>query len=140
MVTLESQIPTHRPLHRGQFEHYLRCSTEASPQLNAFYGKRFHAWARFRTYIRKQSLEARMVSNMKKKFGHDISIVLGDWSGGNTRSHQPSKVKGWRTTFRCHGLRRFLLDECRTSALCPCCEERVVSAFKERPHSRPYRR
>jgi hypothetical protein len=140
VVTLESQIPTHRPLDRGQFEHYLRCTTDASPQLNAFYGKRFHAWARFRTYSRKQSSEARMVNNMKKTFGKDISIVLGDWSGGNAKYHQPSKVKGWRTTFRRHGLRCFLLDEFRTSALCPCCEERVVSGFKERPHSRPYRR
>jgi len=77
---------------------------------------------------------------MKKKYGKDFTVVMGDWSdAGRTNKFQTSsKTIGWRMLFKRNKIKCFLIDEHKTSSRCPLCELEV-STFKKRPHSRPWR-
>ena len=71
-----------------------------------------------------------------------MCLVLGDWSdGGRTPKFSKStKGTGWINTFATHGIPCYLIDEFRTSSLCPCCFGRVKCKLKTRESSRPWRR
>ncbi|TPX64658.1 hypothetical protein SpCBS45565_g05717 [Spizellomyces sp. 'palustris'] len=81
---------------------------------------------------------------MHNKFGKTLTLVMGDWSdAGRTAKFQTSsKTKGWRTCFKRNGIDCILLDEYKTSSVCPHCNssEFLQKSFKERPHSRPWRK
>ncbi|KNC98893.1 uncharacterized protein SPPG_09323 [Spizellomyces punctatus DAOM BR117] len=78
---------------------------------------------------------------MRNKFGN-FTVVMGDWSdaGRTARFQTSSKTKGWRTLFKRNRINCFLLDEYKTSSVCPHCSSGVEKGFKTRPHSRPWRR
>ncbi len=69
-------------------------------------------------------------------------LIIGDWSdAGHTMKYQKStKSKGWIVLFRRHGIKVYLIDEYRTSSVCPDCDEDIVKDLKKRPSSRPWKR
>ena len=91
--------------------------------------------------IKTQRSESNLIKNMKTKFGQDLVIVMGDWSdGGSTIKFQTSsKTKGWRTLFQRNHIKCYLIDEYKTSSLCPKCHNKT-DQVKSRLSSRPWRR
>ncbi|KAI9356462.1 hypothetical protein BD770DRAFT_458213 [Pilaira anomala] len=77
--------------------------------------------------------------NIRKKFGKDCILILGNWSSSRTRFHEPIKGNGLRNSLREEGFRVYLLDEFKTSSICPSCENKLTT-FKECINPRPYRR
>ena len=57
---------------------------------------------------------------MKNIYGNFV-VIIGDWSDGeHTQKFQiSSKTKGWRTTFKRNHIDCFLIDEYKTSSVCP---------------------
>ena len=95
---------------------------------------------RFNSYRNTQRTEAKIIANMKERYGENFVVVMGDWSdAGRTAKFQTSsKTKGWRSLFRKNPC--FLIDEFRTSSYCSLCEEKVEGKLWKRPSSRPWRR
>ncbi|KAJ3226112.1 hypothetical protein HK099_005581 [Clydaea vesicula] len=89
-----------------------------------------------------QQTEQNLIKYMKKKYGNDFVVVMGDWSDARRtiKFHQSSKTKGWRTVFKRNKIRCFLIDEYKTSSLCPLCDGNVEKNFKNRLSSRPWQR
>ena len=87
--------------------------------------------------------EAKLIKNFAAKYGNgdQVSVMVGDWSdGGRTLKNQAStKGIGFRDLFRQNGFEVFLLDEYKTSKLCPCCHG-DASTFKRRQNPRPHRK
>jgi len=73
---------------------------------------------------------------MRKKYGDNFVVVLGDYSAnGVLRGHRATQTVKWRSVFRRHGIRCFLIDEYRTSKICPQCGSKVYSdILPERKH------
>ncbi|KAJ2226577.1 hypothetical protein IWW45_007405, partial [Coemansia sp. RSA 485] len=51
----------------------------------------------------------------------DTVLVMGNWSAGMVRYHEPIRGKGWRKVLKQHGFRVYLIDEFRSSSICPVC-------------------
>ncbi|KAI9362710.1 hypothetical protein BD770DRAFT_466065 [Pilaira anomala] len=80
----------------------------------------------------------RLSKNIRKKFGKDCILILGNWSVSRTRFHEPIKGNGLRNSLQKEGFKVYLLDEFKTSSICPSCENKL-SAFKECINPRLYR-
>ena len=131
---LESQIPTCKTMDLEKYELYLRTRTSTMEKRKTFYKNKEFSKMKWKSYIKTQRSES--------KFGQDMMIVIGDWSdAGRTMKFQTSsKTKGWRTLFQRNHLKWYLIDEYKTSSLCPTCHEKIEKNFKSRPSSRPWRR
>ncbi|KAJ2454193.1 hypothetical protein EV183_001678 [Coemansia sp. RSA 2336] len=64
---------------------------------------------------------------------------MGNWSAGMVRYHEPIRGKGWRSMLKRHGSRVYLIDEFRTSSICPACNS-SLEMFCKVPNPRPWRR
>ncbi|KAJ2788993.1 hypothetical protein H4R20_007264, partial [Coemansia guatemalensis] len=81
-----------------------------------------HRKLRLSAYINQQQADERLVRNICKKFGENPVLVMGDWSAPMARFHEPIKGIGMRRMLRKHGLEVVLIDEFKTSSICPKCE------------------
>ncbi|KAI9349332.1 hypothetical protein BD770DRAFT_394868 [Pilaira anomala] len=90
-------------------------------------------------HINKIQSTKRLSKNIRKKFGKDCILILGNWSASRTRFHEPIKRNGLRNSLRKEGFKVYLLDEFKTSSICPSCENKLAT-FKECINPRPYRR
>ncbi|KAJ2823835.1 hypothetical protein GGI24_003573 [Coemansia furcata] len=88
-------------------------------------------------YLNKQQSEERLMHNIKNKFGDKRVLVMGNWSAPMTKFHEPIRGKSWRDLFKRHGFRVFLIDEFRTSLICPSCDA-DLEKFKRVKNPRPY--
>ena len=89
----------------------------------------------------KQRSEAKFIKAFVAKFvkPHRTTVFLGDWSHGAARFHAPCKTKGFRTMFERANFDVFLVEEYRTSSVCPDCQRRNLKPFKKRRSPRPWR-
>ncbi|KAI9332762.1 hypothetical protein BD770DRAFT_422951 [Pilaira anomala] len=90
-------------------------------------------------HINKIQSTKRLSKNIRKKFGKDCILILGNWSASRTRLHGPIKGNGLRNSLRKEGFKVYLLDEFKTSSICSSCENKLAT-FKECINPRPYRR
>lgn len=142
MDILESQMPSYKTMQFGLFVQYLTYVQVTMSQRQVFYSEDIHTKWKWKTFINTQKSEGNVIKSMKQTFGEKFVVVMGDWSdGGRTSKFQePSKTKGWRTVFKKNKISCYLIDEFRTSTICPLCESRVTKWFKERRSSRPWQR
>ncbi|KNC99535.1 uncharacterized protein SPPG_04925 [Spizellomyces punctatus DAOM BR117] len=140
---IESRIPSHKTMNLMDFTRYLLVRRADSDRRKEFYSHPAHTRWKWHAFINRQKSESNLISNLRNKFGN-FTIMMGDWSdaGRTARFQTSSKTKGWRTLFKRNRIDCFLLDEHKTSSVCPRCSssEFVEKEFKERPHSRPWRR
>ena len=89
-----------------------------------------------------QKSEAEFVKKVKMKFGQpsETTILLGDWNGNHMKFQAPCKVKGFRNMFKRAGYDVFLVNEHRTSSICPICLQRSLETFRYRESPRPQRK
>ncbi|KAJ3024470.1 hypothetical protein HDV00_000913 [Rhizophlyctis rosea] len=91
---LESSIPTHKTM---DLQGYCRClaalaGSEAERQ--SFYDRDIHRRMRFNSYRNTQCTEAKMMENMRERYGDDFVVVMGDWSdAGRTTKFQTSNLR-----------------------------------------------
>ncbi|KND02296.1 uncharacterized protein SPPG_02771 [Spizellomyces punctatus DAOM BR117] len=144
MDVIESRIPSHKTMNLMDFTRYLLVRRADSDRRKEFYSHPAHTRWKWHSFISRQRSESDLISAMHNKYGENFTIVMGDWSdaGRTARFQTSSKMKGWRTLFKRNRIDCFLLDEHKTSSVCPRCSssEFVEKEFKERPHSRPWRR
>ncbi|KAI9311409.1 hypothetical protein BX666DRAFT_1063248 [Dichotomocladium elegans] len=98
-----------------------------------------HWKLRLSAYINQKQADARLVRTLRRRFGKDTVLVMGNWSAPITRFHEPIRGKGWRDIFKRHGFKVYLIDEYRTSVTCPECSDRLET-FKRIPNPRPWQR
>ena len=124
-----------------KFNRYMTEKNIASTRLTQFYQQSQHLSKKWNLFVGKQKSESKLINKMKELYG-DFVVVMGDWSdAGHTARYQASsKTKGWRTTFKRNHIKCFLLDEYRTSSVCPNCNrsEHIEKGFKTRLSSRPW--
>ncbi|CAO3694842.1 unnamed protein product [Rhizopus microsporus] len=66
--------------------------------------------------VNKQQSDSRLSAKIRKKFGNDSVIVIGDWSAANQKYH--------------------LIDKHKTSSLCPTCKNGELEKFAKVPNPR----
>ncbi|ORE04259.1 hypothetical protein BCV72DRAFT_313290 [Rhizopus microsporus var. microsporus] len=73
------------------------------------------------SFINGQQADKRLARNLITKFGDDATLIIGNWSAGNVKFHEPIRDVGMRRMLAKQGFKIYLLDECKTSSLCPTC-------------------
>ncbi|KAI8082109.1 hypothetical protein BDF21DRAFT_438117 [Thamnidium elegans] len=87
----------------------------------------------------KFSAKLYLVKKLKSKFGSDTVFILGNWSSLNTKYQEPTRNKGLIKMLKKNGIAVYLINEFRTSSICPICENKLVK-FKVITNPRPYKR
>ena len=103
-------------------------------KVKEFYSQYIFRKLRFGAYIGKQITDAKLVNNIKERYGRDPSKILigvGDWSGGNIVKFQRPylKSKTFCKMFQRAGFPVVLVDEFRTSKRCCACRG-VTETFR----------
>lgn len=79
---------------------------------------------------RQRSSEDRMCQNMRRKFGEDFYLALGNWGQRRQAKWQPpSMTKGVRKILHRNAIPVVLIDEYRTSKKCYGCQEGITAPF-----------
>ncbi|KAJ2078153.1 hypothetical protein H4R24_004679 [Coemansia sp. RSA 988] len=99
-----------------------------------------HRKLRLSAYINQQQADERLVCNLRNKFGEDPVLVMGNWSAPMVRYHEPIKGVGMRRMLRKHGLQVLLIDEFKTSSICPECNVGELKNFKTVKNPRLYKK
>ena len=136
-----------------KFIKYLEERTKVAPMLQAYYSnedtpkenQHTSGLLPFRkmklsSFINRIQAEERLARNLRKKFGKDAALVLGDWSAGLVKYHEPIRGIGMRRMLVKQGFQVYLLDEFKTSSMCPSCGDGELEKFKMVENPRPYQR
>ena len=51
-----------------------------SPQRTRFYSDPIHSELKWLTFANTQRSEQNLINKMKRRFGNDFTVVMGDWS------------------------------------------------------------
>ncbi|KAJ2882335.1 hypothetical protein H4R27_003519, partial [Coemansia aciculifera] len=101
----------------------------------------FHRKLKLSAFINQQQADERLKRNIILKFGEDPIMVCGNWSASMVRNHAPIRGRSWRRKFKRLGFPTYLLDEFRTSKICPKPEcNGELETFKRVKNPRPYQR
>jgi hypothetical protein len=115
-------------------DHYGNCLTEAERPIP------YHRKARLAATINKNKADDRLALELRNKFGQDAVLLMGDWSAPMQKYHEPIRGKGIRDALRHRGFEVLLLDEFRTSKVCPSCLQPSLKKFKRVTNPRTWRR
>ena len=122
-----------------KFKIYAQKKLILNRKLEHFYGQYIFRKLRLGAYFRTQISEAKLINNIKKKFGapENVVICIGDWEQHSHRKFkEPTKGIGFRKTLRRAGYKVFLVDEFRTSARCSKCGGECEN-FRRVPNPKP---
>ncbi|KAG0753763.1 hypothetical protein G6F57_014079 [Rhizopus arrhizus] len=95
---------------------------------------------KFSSFINQQQADKRLAKKLRERFGNDSILILGNWSAGKVKYHEPIRGVGMRRMLAKEGFQVYLLDEFRTSSLCPSCQNGELETFKKVQNPRPYQR
>ncbi|KAI9328982.1 hypothetical protein BD770DRAFT_423065 [Pilaira anomala] len=120
----------------NKYKNYIRARAEVSQDLYQYYSnedkkkeERPENTLPFRklklsSYINQVQADKRLASNLYSV------LVFGDWSGAHTKFHEPIR----------EGFQVYLLNEYKTSSVCPTCTSSLLETFKKCKNPRPYQR
>ncbi|KAJ1720076.1 hypothetical protein LPJ61_006211, partial [Coemansia biformis] len=103
-------------------------------------GQPLHRKLRLLAYIYTERANARLVRSLRDKFGDNMVGIMGDWSAPYRCFQEPIRGKGMRKMLRRHGLPVYLLNEHKTSSICPECCTGDLEKFLEVDNPRKWRR
>ncbi|KAI8818442.1 uncharacterized protein EV422DRAFT_602664, partial [Fimicolochytrium jonesii] len=140
IAEMESHIPLHKSMNIEAFSAFIVDYEHTDPALDEFYQDEIHVACRFKAFSLRQKSESKLIKNMRHLYGKHFAAILGDWSdaGKTMRFQESSKTKGFRTLFARNSIPCYLLDEYRTSSVCPDCHGRVKKNIRQRLSSRPW--
>ena len=143
---LHDRIPTvpsppRSTLNLHAFRLYLYDFFNNTRNMEETYQLRIFRRLRFSTYVRTQKSEQEFVKKVKMKFGQpaNTTILIGDWSQNTAKFHMPTKISGFRKMFTRAGFNVLLVNEFKTSSICPDCNAQSLEIFRHRPSPRPWR-
>ncbi|KAI9265788.1 hypothetical protein EDC94DRAFT_634206 [Helicostylum pulchrum] len=155
VIAAELSLSYHRAtsVNKKNFVKYLEARANVTEGLNNYYGNEDippGARAADRLPFRKmklssitnmKQLEQRLAKKLRQKFGQDSVIIIGSRTAANVKYHEPAKGVGIRNMLRKEGFKVYLLDEFKSSSLCPSCKDgTTLEKFKEVKNPRPFRR
>ena len=94
---------------------------------------------RFSRKVYFDQQDKRLIKILKSKFGEDSVLILGDWSAPTVKYHEPIRNKGMIRMLKKNGFDVYLINEFKTSSVCPDCEG-ALKKFCTVANPRPYRR
>ncbi|KAJ2145479.1 hypothetical protein IW136_000978, partial [Coemansia sp. RSA 678] len=145
------------------FKEYLEARAQVADKLTRFYNEthtvhptsthqihddkpKSEVWAyplhrklRLSAYVNQKQADQRLINKLRKEFGPNAVIVIGDWSAPMNRFHEPIRGKGWRTLLKRAGFEVYLIKEYLTSKTCPNCNGEL-SNTRYVPNPRPFQR
>lgn len=95
---------------------------------------------KFASKIYYDKCDVSLAKGLKKKFGNDAVLVIGDWSAPNARFHEPTRNKGLLRFLKKSKFPVYLIQEYKTSTCCPSCITAEMETFKEVENPRPHQR
>ncbi|KAJ2616907.1 hypothetical protein H4S08_000579, partial [Coemansia sp. RSA 1365] len=110
------------------------------PRCHPWSAQPLHCKLQESAYIDRQRMDANVACSLRKKFGLDPTLVLGNWSAGMMRHHPPIPGKGLRRMLIEQGFQVLLIDEFKTSTWCPYCKEEQLQKFLDVDNPQPQRR
>lgn len=84
--------------------------------------------------------DVKLAKDLKKHFGKDTILVVGDWSAPTVKFHEPIRNKGLLKFLKKAGFTIYHINEFKTSSCCPFCLEGELEKYKEVQNPRPYQR
>ncbi|KAK9764880.1 hypothetical protein K7432_007251 [Basidiobolus ranarum] len=81
-----------------------------------------------------------IAKNLREKFGNDTILMLGNWSAGNVKYHEPNRGVGMRKMLAKEGFQLYLLDQFITSSLCPTFQNGELEKPQKVQNPIPYKR
>ncbi|KAJ2088645.1 hypothetical protein IW138_004027 [Coemansia sp. RSA 986] len=104
-----------------EFKRFIEVQAEVWPLLSKFYSctqtnsttnkKPLHRQLRLAAYLNSQRSDHTLANLIREQFGPDPVLVLGNWSAGMCKYHEPIRGVGMRGILRKHGFKVYLLDE-----------------------------
>ena len=136
-------LPPRATLDIAAFRLYLLNYFGTISEKEAVYSRSVFRKLKFSKYHLTQKSEAEFVKKVKMKYGQpqNTTIFLGDWSQTHSvKFHAPTKIQGFRKMFQRAGFNVLLVNEFKTSSVCPTCHHQSLETFVQRPSPRPWRR
>ncbi|KAJ2502046.1 hypothetical protein GGH96_001446 [Coemansia sp. RSA 1972] len=142
------------------FEEYLEARKQVADELTRFYNKTdtvhptsthqihkykpksevqafpLHRKLQQSAYVNRKQAGQRLGKKLRKEFGPDAVIVIGDWSAPMARFHEPIRGKSWRMLLKRAGFDVYLIKEYLTSKTCPNCNGGLANT-RYVPNPRP---
>ncbi|KAJ2502057.1 hypothetical protein GGH96_001458 [Coemansia sp. RSA 1972] len=143
------------------FEEYLEARKQVADELTRFYNKTdtvhptsthqiheykpksevrafpLHRKLQQSAYVNRKQADQRLGKKLRKEFGPDAVIVIGDWSAPMARFHEPIRGKSWRMLLKRAGFDVYLIKEYLTSKTCPNCNGGLANT-RYVPNPRPW--
>ncbi|KAJ1830641.1 hypothetical protein LPJ70_006879, partial [Coemansia sp. RSA 2708] len=114
-----------------KFKEYLRVRGQHLPALMQFYGGEdgpktpagdpLVPKLAQNAHMNRQDADVVLARQLIDKFGRDAVLIIGDWNAPHMKHQEPIRGKGMRQTLKRMGFEVYLIDEFRTSKLCPDC-------------------
>ncbi|KAJ2634197.1 hypothetical protein IW137_004463, partial [Coemansia sp. RSA 1287] len=70
-----------------------------------------HRKLRLSAYVNQKQADQRLINKLRKEFGPNAVIIIGDWSAPMNRFHEPIRGKSWRTLLKRGGFEVYLIKE-----------------------------
>jgi hypothetical protein len=81
---------------------------------------------RLSAYMNQKQADSRLASSLRNKIREDAILVLGNWSCGNTKYHEPIRGIRMRRMLGHQGFQVLIVDEFGTSKHCPECHQKSL--------------
>lgn len=94
---------------------------------------------RFSSKTYYDQVDDKLIRNLRSKFGDGAVLIIGDWSVPSTKFQEPQRNKGLIRLLKKNGFQVYMVNEHKTSSVCPECEGELVT-FKKVPNPRPHKR
>ncbi len=111
---------------------YIQKKNFVNSKISMFWAKEEFRRLKWEAKRLKQISETKMMKAFERKFGgpNDVLIALGNWSQFKPRpGTEPTKNKSFRTLFKNHGYKYYMVDEFHTSKCCYKCHQEVEQHF-----------
>jgi hypothetical protein len=104
------------------FGKYLKERQGVSKKLKELYHSKPQQRMKFRSFCSKKSSVDRLINSISSTFGENITLVIGNWGRNpNLKYTSPTPGVGLRRLLKKKFPNTYIVDEFRTSSVCPCC-------------------
>jgi hypothetical protein len=76
------------------------------------------------SYSNRKQADKRLARNLRK-LDENAILVFGDWSAPNTKFHEPIQGVGMKRMLKKEGFKVLLINEFKTSNICPACNSHL---------------
>lgn len=105
-----------------KFKKYIRDKHEIIKLVEEHYQQEIYRKLHFHKYIKEKKSESKLIKEIKKTYGKDIIIGVGNWKEGKTKANNEStKGIGMRRLIKRNFKETYLIDEFKTSKICCKC-------------------